>query len=84
MNQSNPAEMESVLAADLGRAVMASQARTRAEKELPTLTKAELAELLFEQVGLNKREAKDMVETFFQRDSRRTRAWRVGQTIRFW
>ena len=65
MNQSNPAEMESVLAADLGRAVMASQARTRAEKELPTLTKAELAELLFEQVGLNKREAKDMVETFF-------------------
>ncbi len=31
-----------------------------------TLTKAELAEMLFEQVGLNKREAKDMVETFFQ------------------
>ncbi len=30
-----------------------------------TLTKAELADLLFEQVGLNKREAKDMVETFF-------------------
>jgi integration host factor subunit alpha len=39
--------------------------RQAAEKELPTLTKAELAELLFEQVGLNKREAKDMVETFF-------------------
>ena len=66
MNQSNPVEMESVLAADLGRAVMASQARTKAEKELPTLTKAELAELLFEQVGLNKREAKDMVEAFFE------------------
>jgi integration host factor subunit alpha len=30
-----------------------------------TLTKAEMAELLFERVGLNKREAKDMVETFF-------------------
>jgi integration host factor subunit alpha len=30
-----------------------------------TLTKAELAELLFQRVGLNKREAKDMVETFF-------------------
>ena len=30
-----------------------------------TLTKAELAEMLFEQVGLNKRESKDMVETFF-------------------
>jgi integration host factor subunit alpha len=30
-----------------------------------TLTKAELAEMLFDRVGLNKREAKDMVETFF-------------------
>lgn len=30
-----------------------------------TLTKAELAHLLFEKVGLNKREAKDMVEAFF-------------------
>lgn len=31
-----------------------------------TLTKSELADLLFEKVGLNKREAKDMVETFFE------------------
>ena len=31
-----------------------------------TLTKAELAELLFERVGLNKREAKDLVDTFFE------------------
>jgi len=31
-----------------------------------TLTKAELADMLFEQVGLNKREAKDMVESFFE------------------
>ena len=30
-----------------------------------TLTRAELAEMLCEQVGLNMREAKDMVETFF-------------------
>jgi integration host factor subunit alpha len=30
-----------------------------------TLTKAELGEMLFDQVGLNKREAKDMVDTFF-------------------
>ena len=29
------------------------------------LTKAELADLLFENVGLNKREAKDMVESFY-------------------
>ena len=31
-----------------------------------TLTKAELAELFFEKVGLNKREAKDMVESFIE------------------
>ena len=31
----------------------------------PTLTKAELAEILFDQLGLNKRESKDMVEAFF-------------------
>lgn len=32
---------------------------------MTTLTKADLAALLFEQVGLNKREAKEMVESFF-------------------
>ena len=31
-----------------------------------TLTKAELADLMFDKVGLNKREAKDMVESFFE------------------
>lgn len=31
-----------------------------------TLTKAELSEILFAQVGLNKREAKEMVEAFFE------------------
>src|SRR5690606_41969128 len=35
-------------------------------EENNTLTKAELAELLFERVGLNKREAKDIVDTFFE------------------
>jgi integration host factor subunit alpha len=34
--------------------------------ETPTLTKAEMAELLFERIGLNKRESKDMVEAFFE------------------
>ncbi len=33
--------------------------------ETPTLTKAELAELLFDRIGLNKRESKDIVEAFF-------------------
>jgi integration host factor subunit alpha len=65
MNDVNTAELQSVLAADLDRAMLEAKARSQAEKDLPTLTKAELAELLFEQVGLNKREAKDMVETFF-------------------
>jgi len=65
MNDVNSAEFQSVLATDLNRAMLEAQARSHAEKDLPTLTKAELAELLFEQVGLNKREAKDMVETFF-------------------
>ncbi|HYF59239.1 MAG TPA: integration host factor subunit alpha [Burkholderiaceae bacterium] len=48
---------ESELAGELGAAPPADEGFT--------LTKAELAELLFERVGLNKREAKDMVETFF-------------------
>ena len=34
--------------------------------ETPTLTKAELADMLFERLGLNKRESKDMVEAFFE------------------
>jgi integration host factor subunit alpha len=33
--------------------------------ETPTLTKAELSDMLFERLGLNKRESKDMVEAFF-------------------
>ena len=34
--------------------------------DTPTLTKAELSDLLFERLGLNKRESKDMVEAFFE------------------
>ena len=33
--------------------------------ETPTMTKADMAELLFERIGLSKREAKDIVEAFF-------------------
>ena len=33
--------------------------------ETSALTKAQLAEMLFEQIGLNKRESKDMVDAFF-------------------
>ena len=38
---------------------------TLSSLDTPTLTKAELAELLFDRLGLNKRESKDMVEAFF-------------------
>jgi len=43
------------------------------------MTKAELADLLFEKVGLNKREAKDMVEAFF--DEVRT-ALEAGDSVK--
>ena len=33
--------------------------------DTPALTKAQLADMLFEKIGLNKRESKDMVEAFF-------------------
>ena len=33
--------------------------------ESPALNKAQLADLLFEHIGLNKRESKDMVDAFF-------------------
>jgi len=33
--------------------------------ETPALTKAQLAEMLFEQIGLNKRESKEMVDAIF-------------------
>lgn len=44
-----------------------------------TMTKAELADLLFDRVGLNKREAKDMVESFF--DEIRA-ALELGDTVK--
>ena len=57
----------SMMAADPDRGDEQSSASAFAasQRQGTTLTKAELADLLFEQVGLNKREAKDMVEAFF-------------------
>jgi integration host factor subunit alpha len=34
--------------------------------ETPALTKAQLADLLFDKIGLNKRESKDMIDAFFE------------------
>ena len=39
--------------------------------ETTALTKAQLAEMLYEQIGLNKRESKDMVDAFFDLISER-------------
>ncbi|MDQ3060551.1 MAG: integration host factor subunit alpha [Pseudomonadota bacterium] len=39
--------------------------------ETPALTKAHLAELLFDKIGLNKRESKDMIDAFFELISER-------------
>ncbi|MGU7857604.1 integration host factor subunit alpha [Burkholderia orbicola] len=62
MNDMTSSEFEALLTAQ--RSAMNRDAPASAET--PTLTKAELAELLFDSVGLNKREAKDMVEAFFE------------------
>jgi len=48
---------------DAARATATSSAA--AERGAKTMTKAELAEALFDRLGLNKREAKDMVDGFF-------------------
>jgi len=47
---------------ELPAALSAGRANDRGTK---TMTKAELAEALFDRLGLNKREAKDMVDGFF-------------------
>ena len=39
--------------------------------ETTALTKAQLADMLFEQIGLNKRESKDMIDAFFEVISQR-------------
>ncbi|WP_323120915.1 integration host factor subunit alpha [Burkholderia alba] len=64
MNDMNSSEFEALLTAQ--RSAMTRDVSAAQSAEAPTLTKAELAELLFDSVGLNKREAKDMVEAFFE------------------
>lgn len=57
--------LHAVSIADARHAITANTARRDTGGDLPTLTKAELAGLLFEQLGLNKREAKEMVDALF-------------------
>ncbi|KAF1004604.1 MAG: integration host factor subunit alpha [Burkholderia sp.] len=60
----NWSEFEALLAAQ--RSALNRDVATVSSDATPTLTKADLAELLFDSVGLNKRQAKDMVEAFFE------------------
>jgi integration host factor subunit alpha len=62
---SEPPELDGSEDAAEPTALPPASAASSAPRQQSTLTKAELAEMLFDQVGLNKREAKDMVETFF-------------------
>ena len=67
MNEMNSSDFEALLSAQRSAMIRDIPTSTSsASAEAPTLTKAELAELLFDNVGLNKREAKDMVEAFFE------------------
>ncbi|MDY7507674.1 integration host factor subunit alpha [Ralstonia wenshanensis] len=66
MNDQHAPALAASLDDSLGSSSAAlADARDARGQDVPTLTKAELAEMLFEQVGLNKRESKDMVEAFF-------------------
>jgi integration host factor subunit alpha len=59
----------------------AGNGRGRVESERPvrTLTKAEIADALFERLGLNKREAKEMVDGFFDEICQ---ALATGETVK--
>jgi integration host factor subunit alpha len=57
---SNESDLTAFKLSDIG-----ASAPQAAERGGRTITKAELADALFEKLGLNKREAKDMVDAFF-------------------
>ena len=48
---------------------------------MATLTKAEMAEGLFENVGLNKREAKEFIDALFETLPRRLTGLRVANSV---
>ncbi len=67
MNEMDSSEFQALVSAQRSTLARGEPANNggQTSTDTPTLTKAELAELLFDHVGLNKREAKDMVEAFF-------------------
>lgn len=64
MDQMTASEFEDLLAVQ--RRAMVRDIPTSDATETPTLTRAELAEMLCDRVGLNKQESKEMVDAFFE------------------
>jgi integration host factor subunit alpha len=64
----NAIEFEALLSAQQRRAMMRDTPPSNAEAPTgtPTLRKAELIEMLCDRAGLNRQEAKEMVEAFFE------------------
>ena len=48
---------------------------------MAALTKAEMAEALFDQLGLNKREARELVDLFLRGNSRRSFIRRTSEIV---
>ena len=49
---------------------------------MAALTKAEMAEALFDQLGLNKREARELVDLFFEEIRAALSSGRAGEIVR--
>jgi integration host factor subunit alpha len=54
------------------------------KEKIDALTKADMTEMLFEELGLNKREAKEMIEKFFRGIKIRLRSWLPCEIIGVW
>lgn len=75
----NSSKCWSIQDVHLQHMILETETLSKIKKNLQTLTKAQLSELLFEQVGLNKRSAKDIIETFFDEISK---ALERGETVK--
>jgi integration host factor subunit alpha len=65
MDDVDSAELQSASATGHDQTDLIEKSRPNAKEELPTLNKAAMAALLFDHIGLNKREAQDMVDSVF-------------------
>jgi integration host factor subunit alpha len=77
-------EFEALLSAQQRRAMMHDTPPSNAEAPTgtPTLRKAELIEMLCDRAGLDRQEAKEMLEAFFRGDARRAGKRRKREAVR--